>query len=485
MPVRAAPSSLVPPLPPTHQSVAAEPRLSRCVRRFFAHLFSNLGLFGLVAGYVIVGAFVFRFLEAGNERQQRDRIGRLKNDCLGELWNITVRMHVLHELNWTKLVYEPLQKFETQIISTKNIQGYDSKNTEQWSLTGALLYSVTVITTIGYGNLAPKTPEGKIVTMVYALFGVPLMLLCISNLGSLLAGTFQFAYSHACCFTKRKSDRKNKSMKKSKTVVREEVIPHAVNSLNGHHRNGQQTSRTRKQIGCKPVYRLTTEAKHVLCECAEYQLANSPTHDHVAAHILRQLGDRPDLSTVPEDEYLYDDDNEDCYQCQLHDGSHNGTPSRVPLIRGSRQKEMAQRPLEMTVVVPAKKKPKRSGNAPPGVPVALVLLVLVGYICVGAAVFAAWEGWTFIDGAYFCFVTLSTIGFGDLVPGKSFQGTDTQNGQLQLVACCGYLLFGLVLIAMSFSLVQEEVVSKCRHVARYVGLLKQPRPATQPAPYAL
>lgn len=61
----------------------------------------------------------------------------------------SVRMHVLHELNWTKLVYEPLHKFETQIISTKNIQGYDSKNTEQWSLTGALLYSVTVITTIG------------------------------------------------------------------------------------------------------------------------------------------------------------------------------------------------------------------------------------------------------------------------------------------------------------------------------------------------
>lgn len=136
------------------------------------------------------------------------------------------------------------------------------------------------------------------------------------------------------------------------------------------------------------------------------------------------------------------------------------------------------------VAAAAANKRSRRNAAPPGVPVALVLLVLLGYICLGAAVFAAWEGWTFIDGAYFCFVTLSTIGFGDLVPGKSFQGTDTQNGQLQLVACCGYLLFGLVLIAMSFSLVQEEVVSKCRHVARYVGLLKQPpRPSAQP--YAL
>lgn len=68
----------------------------------------------------------------------------------------------------------------------------------------------------------------------------------------------------------------------------------------------------------RPVYRLTSEAKHVLCECAEYQLANSPTHDHVAAHILRQLGDRQDLPSSKKVQCVYDDDyddtNEDCYQ---------------------------------------------------------------------------------------------------------------------------------------------------------------------------
>lgn len=196
----------------------------------------------------------------------------------------------------------------------------------------------------------------------------------------------------------------------------------------------------------------------------------------------------------------------------MYNGAH-GTPSRVPLISGGRsqQKQQGRRSdkghrqqtdqhyhnheaaaaaataaaVAAAAAAVVNKKPNKMRNAaPPGVPVVLVLLVLTGYICLGAAVFSTWEGWTYIDGAYFCFVTLSTIGFGDLVPGKSFQGTDTQNGQLQLVACCGYLLFGLVLIAMSFSLVQEEVVSKCRHAARYVGLLKQPpRPGDQP--YAL
>jgi len=31
--------------------------------------------------------------------------------------------------------------------------------------------------------------------------------------------------------------------------------------------------------------------------------------------------------------------------------------------------------------------------------------------------FTLWEEWDYLAGCYFCFVTLSTIGFGDLVPG--------------------------------------------------------------------
>lgn len=39
------------------------------------------------------------------------------------------------------------------------------------------------------------------------------------------------------------------------------------------------------------------------------------------------------------------------------------------------------------------------------VPVLIVLAFLVGYICVGAVVFSTWEEWTFLDGAYFSFIT--------------------------------------------------------------------------------
>ena len=77
---------------------------------------------------------------------------------------------------------------------------------------------------------------------------------------------------------------------------------------------------------------------------------------------------------------------------------------------------------------------------------------------------------TFPQGSYFCFITLSTIGFGDFVPGTSL---DPSSSQEKLVLCTLYLIIGLALLAMCFDLMQEEARSIFLNLAKRIGLLEK------------
>ena len=48
----------------------------------------------------------------------------------------------------------------------------------------------------------------------------------------------------------------------------------------------------------------------------------------------------------------------------------------------------------------------------------VISTVLIIYILIGAVVMFAWEDWTLTEGSYYAFTTISTIGFGDYVPGR-------------------------------------------------------------------
>ena len=47
---------------------------------------------------------------------------------------------------------------------------------EGWSWLDSLYFSVVTLTTIGYGDFAPKTDIGKIFTMLYILIGIGMIL---------------------------------------------------------------------------------------------------------------------------------------------------------------------------------------------------------------------------------------------------------------------------------------------------------------------
>ena len=103
------------------------------------------------------------------------------------------------------------------------------------------------------------------------------------------------------------------------------------------------------------------------------------------------------------------------------------------------------------------------------VPISVSFALMVGYIAVGALLFSLCEDWEYLVASYFCFVTLSTIGFGDYVPGTSL---DASASQEKMVLCALYLVFGLALLAMCFDLMQEEAKNKFRSLGRRLGLIE-------------
>ncbi|KAM7102921.1 potassium channel subfamily K member 18 [Ciconia maguari] len=64
-----------------------------------------------------------------------------------------------------------------------------------WTFFGSLFFCCTVFTTVGYGNTYPVTRIGKYLCMLYALFGIPLMFLVLTDMGDILATVLSKSYN--------------------------------------------------------------------------------------------------------------------------------------------------------------------------------------------------------------------------------------------------------------------------------------------------
>ena len=236
----------------------------------------------------------------------------------------------------------------------------------------------------GYGHIAPKTTWGRVVTICYAILGIPLTLLTITNLGGFMATAFRFIYKNICCGL--------------------------------------------CCLFCQPPDRPRVRSSAVRYRDAE-------NGDPGMSKSLTSLENGP--------------------------AEKGGLEPKAKSRYGIRVQWRSglQRIL------------KTEDNKSVSVPIYVSLLIICCYILLGAVLFTVWEeDWDYLVGSYFCFITLTTIGFGDYVPGTA---NDSWASQEKLVLCAMYLIFGLALIAMCFDLMQEEARNKFRILGRKLGILEK------------
>ncbi|XP_050998551.1 potassium channel subfamily K member 17 [Acomys russatus] len=62
----------------------------------------------------------------------------------------------------------------------------NTTNMGRWEFVGSFFFSVSTITTIGYGNLSPQTMAARLFCIIFALIGIPLNLVVLNRLGHLM-----------------------------------------------------------------------------------------------------------------------------------------------------------------------------------------------------------------------------------------------------------------------------------------------------------
>ncbi|KAH0564257.1 hypothetical protein KQX54_010845 [Cotesia glomerata] len=96
-------------------------------------------------------------------------------------------------------------------------------------------------------------------------------------------------------------------------------------------------------------------------------------------------------------------------------------------------------------------------------PISICLGAMLCYIVAGAFTLYKLEGWSFLDASYFCFMSLSTIGFGDMVPGLYLRHNTMDSKNLTLWFCSCYIMSGMALTAMCFNILHDEIVHRLAH----------------------
>lgn len=122
-----------------------------------------------------------------------------------------------------------------------------------------------------------------------------------------------------------------------------------------------------------------------------------------------------------------------------HNPSENGASSSGS---SSSSSSMKKRPQNLTSKFNSRK------THSPSIPISICFMILICYITLGAVLFHKIQHWGVLESLYFCFTSLGTIGFGDLAP----------KGSIAQYTASAYILIGMAVVAMCFSLIQTELI---------------------------
>ncbi|XP_034036767.1 potassium channel subfamily K member 10 isoform X2 [Thalassophryne amazonica] len=121
--------------------------------------------------YLGMGAFVFSTLEDSQESEAHKKLLAAKRSFLNH--------SCVSELDFNTFLEEVMSAVDAGVDVTSISPDFTSR----WNMDSAFFFCGTIITTIGFGNLSPRTWYGQLFFVCYALMGIPMFGILLAGVG--------------------------------------------------------------------------------------------------------------------------------------------------------------------------------------------------------------------------------------------------------------------------------------------------------------
>lgn len=130
----------------------------------------------------IVGGGIFSWLERDSELARYEK-NREFYDHMKELYEFkNCKEEFFKEMKFCKRQHE----FNGELKRLLELSGREMQDHRKWTFFGASFFVSTLVSTLGYGDLHPETPVGKVFAVVFGLLGMPVMGYVVSRTGGFL-----------------------------------------------------------------------------------------------------------------------------------------------------------------------------------------------------------------------------------------------------------------------------------------------------------
>ncbi|XP_033342145.1 uncharacterized protein LOC117229648 [Megalopta genalis] len=161
--------------------------------RFLGRL--SLSLFGLtwlLSIWAVVGAAAFCAIEGPREREQVIKLKNMQREIAVGLATELRQLRTENEEDleplWASRINQYVLKHEKVLLMAVNAGYGENGNSGQlWTFPGCILFSISLLTTLGFGAPVPRTTSGRTITVIFAAIGTPAHFLLVMNIGLILA----------------------------------------------------------------------------------------------------------------------------------------------------------------------------------------------------------------------------------------------------------------------------------------------------------